>query len=90
MCESVVSQEGYCALDVQLTERFVIVALLSDSHTIIILYSALGIHRSSYRYWRKRRDTVNLARERSCSEIRRARNQSWGSVGARIMSEILN
>ncbi|EFH5570794.1 hypothetical protein GPH32_12380, partial [Escherichia coli] len=37
----------------------------------------------SYRYWRKRRDTVNSARVRLCSEIRRAWNQSRGSAGAR-------
>lgn len=44
---------------------------------------------SSYRYWRKRRDTVNPARVRLCSEIRRAWNQSRGSAGARTLAEML-
>ena len=43
----------------------------------------------SYRYWRKRRDTVNSARVRLCSEIRRAWNQSRGSAGARTLAEML-
>ncbi|MBV7002515.1 IS3 family transposase, partial [Escherichia coli] len=76
-------KKGYRALDVRLTERFTIVSRLSDSHSVVSLCSALGIHRSSYRYWRKRRDTVNSARVRLCSEIRRAWNQSRGSAGAR-------
>ncbi|HBE4065050.1 TPA: IS3 family transposase, partial [Escherichia coli] len=62
---------------------------LSDSHSVVSLCSALGIHRSSYRYWRKRRDTVNSARVRLCSEIRRAWNQSRGSAGARTLAEML-
>lgn len=82
-------KKGYCALDVRLTERFTIVARLSDSHTVVTLCSALGIHRSSYRYWRKRRDTVNPARVRLCSEIRQAWNQSRGSAGARTLAEML-
>jgi putative transposase len=46
-------KKGYSALDVRLTERFTIVARLTDSHTVVSLCSALKIHRSSYRYWRK-------------------------------------
>ena len=53
------------------------------------MYKRQGIHRSSYRYWRKRRDTVNSARVRLCSEIRRAWNQSRGSAGARTLAEML-
>lgn len=52
-------KEGYCALDVRLTQRFTIVARLSDRHKVISLFSVLEIHRSSYRYWQKRRDIVN-------------------------------
>ncbi|EPS0006288.1 IS3-like element ISEc31 family transposase, partial [Escherichia coli] len=77
------------ALDVRLAERFTIVARLSDSHSVVSLCSALEIHRSSYRYWRKRRDTVNPERVRLCSEIRRAWNQSRGSAGARTLAEML-
>lgn len=65
-------KKGYCALDVRLTERFTIVARLSDSHTVVSLLSVLEIHRSSYRYWRKRRDTVNPAQVRLYSKICRA------------------
>ncbi|EHB5929738.1 IS3-like element ISEc31 family transposase [Escherichia coli] len=82
-------KKGYRALDVRLAERFTIVARLSDSHSVVSLCSALEIHRSSYRYWRKRRDTVNPARVRLCSEIRRAWNQSRGSAGARTLAEML-
>ncbi|QED65265.1 IS3 family transposase [Escherichia coli] len=82
-------KKGYRALDVRLAERFTIVARLSDSHSVVSLCSALEIHRSSYRYWRKRRDTVNPARVRLCSEIRRTWNQSRGSAGARTLAEML-
>ncbi|WP_143714089.1 IS3-like element ISEc31 family transposase [Escherichia coli] len=82
-------KKGYRALDVRLAERFTIVARLSDSHSVVSLCSNLEIHRSSYQYWRKRRDTVNPARVRLCSEIRRAWNQSRGSAGARTLAEML-
>ncbi|EPD9362379.1 IS3 family transposase [Escherichia coli] len=87
--ENEIFKKGYRALDVRLAERFTIVARLSDSHSVVSLCSALEIHRSSYRYWRKRRDTVNPARVRLCSEIRRAWNQSRGSAGARTLAEML-
>ncbi|WNK04889.1 IS3-like element ISEc31 family transposase [Escherichia coli] len=87
--QNTIFKKGYRALDVRLTERFTIVARLSDSHSVVSLCSALEIHRSSYRYWRKRRDTVNPARVRLCSEIRRAWNQSRGSAGARTLAEML-
>ena len=50
-----------------------------------------GLYRHTYiqEYWRKRRDTVNPARVRLCSEIRRAWNQSRGSAGARTLAEML-
>ncbi|MBJ2056799.1 IS3 family transposase [Escherichia coli] len=87
--QNTIFKKGYRALDVRLTERFSIVSRLSDSHSVVSLCSALGIHRSSYRYWRKRRDTVNSARVRLCSEIRRAWNQSRGSAGAHTLAEML-
>ena len=82
-------KKGYCTLDVRLAERFTIVARLSGSHTVVNLCSALGIHRSSYRYWQKRRDTVNPVHVRLCSEIRRVWNQSRGSAGARTLADML-
>ncbi|MDD8349683.1 IS3 family transposase [Escherichia coli] len=87
--QNTIFKKGYRALNVRLAERFTIAARLSDSHTVVSLCSALEIHRSSYRYWRKRRDTVNPARVRLCSEIRRAWNQSRGSAGARTLAEML-
>ncbi|WP_241587753.1 IS3 family transposase [Rosenbergiella epipactidis] len=87
--QNTIFKKGYRTLDIRLTERFTIAARLSGSHTVVSLCSALGIHRSSYRYWRKRRDVVNPARVRLCSEIRRAWNQSRGSAGARTLAEIL-
>ncbi|WP_338894038.1 IS3 family transposase [Escherichia coli] len=87
--QNTIFKKGYRALDVRLPEQFSIAARLSDSHTVVSLCSALEIHRSSYRYWRKRRDTVNPARVRLCSEIRRAWNQSRGSAGARTLAEML-
>ncbi|EOC7001158.1 IS3 family transposase [Escherichia coli IAI39] len=87
--QNTIFKKGYRALDVRLAERFTIVARLSVSHSVVSLCSALEIHRSSYRYWRKRRDTVNPARVRLCSEIRRAWNQSRGSAGARTLAEML-
>ncbi|WP_113706724.1 IS3 family transposase, partial [Escherichia coli] len=87
--QNTIFKKGYRALNVRLAERFTIAARLRDSHTVVSLCSALEIHRSSYRYWRKRRDTVNPARVRLCSEIRRAWNQSRGSAGARTLAEML-
>ncbi|EEZ9615884.1 IS3 family transposase [Escherichia coli] len=87
--QNTIFKKGYRALNVRLAERFTIAARLSDSHTVVSLCSALEIHRSSYRYWRKRRDTVNPARVRLYSEIRRAWNQSRGSAGARTLAEML-
>ncbi|WP_180349213.1 IS3-like element ISEc31 family transposase [Escherichia coli] len=87
--QNTIFKKGYRALDVRLAERFTIVARLSDSHSVVSLCSALEIHRSSYRYWRKRRDTVNPARVRLCSEIRRAWNQSRKLAGARTLAEML-
>ncbi|WP_205247828.1 IS3 family transposase [Escherichia coli] len=87
--QNTIFKKGYRALNVRLAERFTIAARLSDSHTVVSLCSALEIHRSSYRYWRKRRDTVNPARVRLCSEIRRAWNQSRDSAGARTLAEML-
>ncbi|HFV0598809.1 TPA: IS3 family transposase [Escherichia coli] len=87
--QNTIFKKGYRALNVRLAERFTIAARLSDSHTVVSLCSALEIHRSSYRYWRKRRDTVNPARVRLCSEIRRAWNQSRGSAGVRTLAEML-
>ncbi|HAU8175177.1 TPA: IS3 family transposase [Escherichia coli] len=87
--QNTIFKKGYRALNVRLAEQFTIAARLSDSHTVVSLCSALEIHRSSYRYWRKRRDTVNPARVRLCSEIRRAWNQSRGSAGARTLAEML-
>ncbi|EFM9835198.1 IS3 family transposase, partial [Escherichia coli] len=87
--QNTIFKKGYRALNVRLAERFTIAARLSDSHTVVSLCSALEIHRSNYRYWRKRRDTVNPARVRLCSEIRRAWNQSRGSAGARTLAEML-
>ncbi|HBB7487007.1 TPA: IS3 family transposase [Escherichia coli] len=87
--QNTIFKKGYRAPNVRLAERFTIAARLSDSHTVVSLCSALEIHRSSYRYWRKRRDTVNPARVRLCSEIRRAWNQSRGSAGARTLAEML-
>ncbi|EFC4527947.1 IS3 family transposase [Escherichia coli] len=87
--QNTIFKKGYRALNVRLAERFTIAARLSDSHTVVSLCSALEIHRSSYRYWRKRRDTVNPARVRLCSKIRRAWNQSRGSAGARTLAEML-
>ncbi|EMX8761545.1 IS3 family transposase [Escherichia coli] len=87
--QNTIFKKGYCALDVRLAERFTIVARLSDNHTVVSLCSALEIHRSSYRYWRKRRDMVNPGHVRLCSEIRRAWNQSRGSAGARTLADML-
>ncbi|WP_394853165.1 IS3 family transposase [Serratia marcescens] len=87
--QNTIFKKGYCALDVRLAERFTIVARLSDNHTVVSLCSALEIHRSSYRYWRKRRDMVNPGHVRLCSEIRRVWNQSRGSAGARTLADML-
>lgn|GEM_PF-5389816 len=53
-CEPGVSQEGYLALDVRLTERFTIVARLSDSHTVVSLCSAGDTIHTTPDLWRNR------------------------------------
>ncbi|WP_211026698.1 IS3 family transposase [Pectobacterium versatile] len=87
--QNTIFKKGYRALNVRLAEQFTLVAKLSDNHTVVSLCTAFGIHRSSYRYWVKRRDTINPEKVRLCSEIRRVWNLCRGSAGARTLADIL-
>ncbi|WP_373370586.1 IS3 family transposase [Pectobacterium parmentieri] len=82
-------KKGYSTLNVRLAEQFAIVARLSDSHTVVSLCTAFGLHRSSYRYWFRRRNMINPQQITLHSEIRRAWNQSQGSAGARTLADML-
>lgn len=53
------------------------------------LCDAFGLHRSSFRYWLKRRNTINPEQVKLHSEIRRLWNQSRGSAGARTLADML-
>lgn len=77
--------KGYCALDVRLAEQFIIAARRSGCRSA----SALEIHRSSYRYWRKLHKTVNPARVRLYNEICLAWNQNRGFAGAHTLVGML-
>jgi len=56
---------------------------------VVSLCTAFGIHRSSYRYWRKQHELINPEQIRLHSEIRLAWNQSRGSAGARTLADML-
>ncbi len=77
--------KGYRTLYIRFTERFTIATRQNDSHTVVKLCSALEIHRSSYRYWRKRRDTVNQAVQRNTPGV----EPKPGSAGACTLAEML-
>lgn len=82
-------KKGYSTLNVRLAEQFTIVARLSDSHTVVSLCRAFGLHRSSYRYWFQRRDTISPQQITLHSEMPRLRKLSRGSAGARTLAEML-
>lgn len=50
---------------------------------------AFSVHRSSYKYWRKRLKTIDPKHVALCSEIKSAHAVSNGSAGARTIAEIV-
>ncbi|MDK9355751.1 IS3 family transposase [Lelliottia sp. V106_10] len=87
--QNTIFKKGYSTLNVRLAEQFTIVARLSDSHTVVSLCRAFGLHRSSYRYWCQRRDTISPQQITLHSEMRRLWKLSRGSAGARTLAEML-
>ncbi|HHQ6628450.1 TPA: IS3 family transposase, partial [Serratia fonticola] len=82
-------KKGYRSLDVRLPEQFSLVEKLRSSHTVSLLCDVFEIHRSSYKYWAKRRNVINPERVRLHSEVRRVHRLSNGSAGARTLADIL-
>ncbi|UAN61437.1 IS3 family transposase [Serratia sp. JSRIV006] len=82
-------KKGYRSLDVRLPEQFSLVEKLRSSHTVSLLCDVFEIHRSSYKYWAKRRHVINPERVRVHSEVRRIHRLSNGSAGARTLADIL-
>ncbi len=51
--ENEILKKGYRALDVRLPEQFSIIGKLRAHYPVVTLCHVFGVHRSSYRYWKK-------------------------------------
>ncbi|MBV7597194.1 IS3 family transposase [Aeromonas sp. sia0103] len=81
---------GYRFLDVRLPEQCSLVEQLKQSHAVIRLCEAFGVHRSSYKYWARRTRTISPPLVILRSEVRRAHELSRGSAGARTIADMVS
>jgi len=61
---------------------------LKDSHPVAVLCSALGIHRSSYKYWVNRPKIRSPERVKEEVMVKAIFEESKGSAGARTIATI--
>ena len=54
-----------------------------------MLCEAFGIHRSSYKYWIDRPDSINAEIIHLLSEVRAVHAESNGSAGARTIADMV-
>ncbi|HTF98042.1 MAG TPA: IS3 family transposase [Cellvibrio sp.] len=87
--ENEIFKKGYRSLDVRLAERFAIVKELKKSYSVKMLCEAFGIHRSSYKYWIDRPDSINAEIIHLLSEVRAVHAESNGSAGARTIADMV-
>lgn len=81
-----VSQEGYRTLDVRLPEQFSKIGKLRAHYPVVTLCHVFGVHRSSYRYWKKRPEKPDGWRAVLRSQILELHGISHGSAGARSIA----
>ncbi|QCG47340.1 IS3 family transposase [Aeromonas schubertii] len=87
--ENTIPKKGYRSLDVRLPEQFSLVEKLKQSHPVARVCEALGIHRSSYKYWAGRVRSISPRLVELRSEVRRAYELSNASAGDRTIAGIV-
>ncbi|WP_146509773.1 IS3 family transposase [Shewanella algae] len=87
--ENIILKKGYGSLDVRLTEQFSLVEKLRQSHSVKLICSVFGIHRSSYKYWRGRPSIISSEQVKLHSLVRGAHKASNGSAGARTIANMV-
>lgn len=55
-------------------------------YSIKLLCDVFGVHRSSYKYWRKRDKRISLQTSKLYSQVKEVHRQSNGSAGARTVA----
>ncbi|WP_408068373.1 IS3 family transposase [Vibrio tritonius] len=82
-------KKGYGSGDVGLTEQFSIIEQLSLNYCVKKLCEVFNVHRSSYRYWRKRSKQLSPEQVKLQAMVREAHEASNGSAGARTIADIV-
>ncbi|WP_102529744.1 IS3 family transposase [Shewanella sp. 10N.286.51.B7] len=83
-------KKGHSSVDVGLTEQFTIIEKLRQSYSIKTLCEVFSIHRSSYKYWRKRPTTINADKVKLRSLVSEVHTASNGSAGARTIADMVS
>ncbi|WP_113639950.1 IS3-like element IS911 family transposase [Escherichia albertii] len=84
--ENEIFKKGYRALDVRLPEQFSIIGKLRAHYPVVTLCHVFGVHRSSYRYWKKRPEKPDGRRAVLRSQVLELHGISHGSAGARSIA----
>ena len=79
-------KKRYHALDVGLPEQFPIIGKRRARYPVVTLCHVFGVHRSSYKYWKKRSGKPDGRRAVLCSQVLELHGISHGSVGVRIIA----
>ncbi|EEW6711848.1 IS3 family transposase [Escherichia albertii] len=74
------------ASDVRLPEQFSIIGKLRAHYPVVTLCHVFGVHRSSYRYWKKRPEKPDGRRAVLRSQVLELHGISHGSAGARSIA----
>ncbi|WP_332405501.1 IS3 family transposase [Vibrio metschnikovii] len=82
-------KKSHGSLDVGLTEQFLMIKKLKQSHSIKTLCEVFNVHRSSYNYWLKRPTEIKAETVKLRSLISEAYAASNGSAGARTIADIV-
>ncbi|MEZ9819890.1 IS3 family transposase [Shewanella sp. 10N.286.45.A1] len=83
-------KKGHSSVDVGLTEQFLIIEKLRQSYSIKTLCEVFSIHRSSYKYWRKRPTAINADKVKLRSLVSEVHTASNGSAGARTIADMVS
>ncbi|AVT47091.1 IS3-like element ISSba5 family transposase [Shewanella baltica] len=86
---NLIPKKGYRSLDVRLDEQFTLISALKQSHSILTICNAFKVHRSSYKYWLKRKEHIDTDFTILCSEVKAAHRISHGSAGARTIAQLV-
>ncbi|USD67364.1 IS3 family transposase [Vibrio sp. SCSIO 43136] len=82
-------KKGYSSVDVGLTEKFSIIDRLKQSYSITTLCNVFGIHRSSYKYWKRRPRAIPVLEVQTRALVQEAHSASNGFAGARTIAGIV-